>query len=114
MDPQTAWLLGLFSMLIVLLYAWHRMGDLRTSFMVSLLWGKVLSGAYWLLGLDYKIWDVYYASKSGWRHIGEVTAAGALFIIFLLSNIMIYYWPRLSTELMRQRQRLPGLPEHRG
>ena len=109
MDPQTAWVLGLFSMLIVLLYAWHRTGELRLAFMASLLWGKVLSGAYWVLGLDYKIWDVYYVTGQGWRHIGEVTAAGALFLIFLVSNIVIYYWPRLSTQLGLGRQRLPGI-----
>ncbi len=113
MDPATAWVLGLFSMLFLLVYAWHRTGDLRLAFMASLLWGKVLSGAYWLLGLDYKIWDVYYATRQGWRHIGEVTAARALFIVFLVSNIVIYYWPRLSLELLQQRQELPGLPASR-
>ncbi|MEB3861478.1 MAG: hypothetical protein GSR84_04570 [Desulfurococcales archaeon] len=113
MDPATAWVLGLFSMLFLLVYAWHRTGDLRLAFMASLLWGKVLSGAYWLLGLDYKIWDVYYVSSQGWVRLGEVTAAGAMFIIFLVSNIVMYYWPTLSPQILSQRQELPGLPSRR-
>lgn len=109
MDPGTAWVLGLFSMMIVLLYAWHRTGGLRLAFMASLLWGKVLSGAYWLLGLDYKIWDIYYINQSGWHKLGEVTAAGALFIVFLVSNIITYYWPEISRQVLGSRQQLPGI-----
>ena len=113
MDPRTAWVLGLFSMLAVLLYTYHRTGDLRLSFMASLLWGKVLSGAYWLLGLDYPLFRVYYVTRSGWTQLAEVTAAGALFLTFLLTNLTIYYWPRISRELLGAAQELPGLPRRR-
>ena len=40
MNPQTAWVLGIFSMLIVLLYAWHRTGDLLLALLV-------LNRTYW-------------------------------------------------------------------
>ncbi|MEB3778886.1 MAG: hypothetical protein GSR85_01445 [Desulfurococcales archaeon] len=52
MDPQTAWILGLLSMLAVLLYFHQKTGDLRYSFMVSLIWGKILAGVYWLLAFS--------------------------------------------------------------
>ncbi len=51
-DPQTAWILGLLSMLAVLLYFHQKTGDLRYSFMVSLIWGKILAGVYWLLAFS--------------------------------------------------------------
>ena len=39
-DPQQAWLFGLASMLLAFLYFHHKTGDLRYSFMVSLVWGS--------------------------------------------------------------------------
>ncbi len=113
MDARTAWVLGLLSMLAVLLYVYRHTRDLRLAFMASLLWGKVLSGAYWLLGLDYTLYTVYYVTENGWRRIGDITAAGALFIVFLLTNLTIYYWPRITEELTGAAQELPGLPPRR-
>ena len=111
MDTTAAWVAGLITMALVLLYVYHRTGDLRRAFMASLLWGKILSGTYWLLGIDYTIAYLYYYTGGHITRIAEVTAAKAIFASFLLTNIAIYYWPRITRELRLAKQELPGVPE---
>ena len=49
-DPAQAWLLGLALMTLVFIYFYHKTGDLRYSFMLALVWGKVLALILWALG----------------------------------------------------------------
>ena len=113
MDPQQAWTLGLLSMLLVFLYFHHKTGDLRYSFMVSLVWGKVLAGVYWLLGLDLPLFAVYaYYRGYGLYPVLTVTANMAIFLLLLLTNALVYAWPELKKEIGITGE-LPGLPTRR-
>ena len=110
MDPRTAWVYGLLSMLAVFLYMHWRTGDLRFSFMAALAWGKVLAGVYWLLGLDYPLFSIYrYYEGYGYYPVATITANMAVFTLLLLTNTLAYAWPELKREL-GFRGPLPGLP----
>ena len=113
MDPRAAWLLGLLSMLAVFLYFHHKTGDLRYSFMIALLWGKVLATIYWLLGLDLPLFALYtYVEGYGYYPIVTITVNMAILATLLLTNALVYAWPELKRELGMQGE-LPGLPTSR-
>ena len=107
--PRAAWLVGLSSMLLVFIYFHWRTGSLRFSFMVSLVWGKVLAGVYWVLGLDYPLFSVYRYYGGYYAPVFTVTANMAVFGLLLLTNLLAYAWPELRREL-GARGPLPGLP----
>ena len=110
MDPQQAWLYGLATMLAVLIYFHWRTGDLRYSFMVSLLWGKVLAAVYWVLGLDYPLFAIYaYVEGYGYYPVATITANMAILLLLAMTNLLAYAWPELKREL-GGRGPLPGLP----
>lgn len=112
-DPQTAWLFGLASMILAFLYFHWRTSDIRYSFMVSLVWGKVLAAVYWVLGLDLPLFTVYtYVQGYGYYPIVTVTANMAIFMLLLLTNGLALAWPELKRELGLQGE-LPGLPARR-
>lgn len=100
--------------MIMLLYAWHRTGGPEASLHGLIAVGQGPERGLPAFGLDYKIWGIYYVNQGGWHRLGEVMAAETLFIVFLASNIVIYYWPSLSPQILGQRQELPGLPTRRG
>ena len=109
MDPRTAWLYGLGGMLLVFLYFHYRTGDLRYSFMISLIWGKITAGVYWVLGLDYPLFTIYkYYEGYGYYPIATVTANMAILFLLFATNIIVYAWPELKKELGGGP--LPGLP----
>jgi len=112
-DPGLAWLLGLALMTLVFLYFHHKTGDLRYSFMLALVWGKVLAAIYWVLGLDKPLFTLYYYRNSYLTAKLTITANMLVLLILLVTNLTAYAWPEITRELMSQRQRLPGLPERR-
>jgi len=114
-DPQTTWLFGLGSMLLVFLYFHFRTGSIRYSFMVSLLWGKILAGTFWVLGLDYPLLTVYALNPYyGPVPIFTVTGNMAIFLLLLTTNAAAAAWPELKRELgLRRAGELPGLPRKR-
>ena len=100
MDPRTAWVYGLGTMLLTFLYFHYRTGDLRYSFMVSLLWGKVLAGVFMILGLDYPLFSIYrYYEGIGYYPVATITANMAILALLALTNMLAYAWPGLKKEL---------------
>jgi len=112
-DAGTAWLAGLAMMLAVFLYFHHRSGSVRYAFMVSLLWGKILAAAYWVLGFDLAIATVYVVGPYGPVPVATITANQAMLAVLLFSNLLAYTWPALKRELGIRGGELPGLPPRR-
>ena len=110
MDPQQAWLYGLATMLLVFIYFHYRTNDIRYSFMASLLWGKILAGIFWVLGLDYPLFSIYrYYEGYGYYPVVTITANMAILLLLAMTNMLAYAWPEIKREL-GARGPLPGLP----
>ena len=99
MDPKTAWTIGLLSMLAVFIYFYHAKHGLRYAFIVSLLWGKVLAGVYWVLGLDYPLRTIYIYRDGALYKLGTLTANEVIILLFLSSNLLAIAWPEIQKEL---------------
>jgi len=110
-DPAQAWLLGLGLMTLVFLYFHHKTGDLRYSFMLALVWGKVLALILWALGLDKPLFTMYYYRDGYIIAKLTITANMLVLLTLLATNLTAYAWPQITRELTGARQRLPGLPE---
>ncbi len=98
-SPQLAWLLGLFSMMIVFLY-FSRSHGLRAAFLLALGWGKVLAGVYWVLRIDVPVFTVYrYYEGYGYQPLFTVSANMLIFISFLTTTLLTLAWPEIEREL---------------
>ena len=113
-SPRLAWLLGLLSMLAVFLF-FSRSHGVRYAFMLSLLWGKILAGIYWLLGLDLPPLTLYRCQGGyGCYPVLTVTAGMAILALLLLTNALAYAWREIRGELGVRAGPLPGLPAQPG
>ena len=99
-SPQTAWLIGLLSMLAVFLW-FSRSHGLRAAFLLSLLWGKLLAGVFFLLHIDIPLATVYWYSPETMqlRKLATITANELIFLSFLLTTMLTLAWPSLEREL---------------
>ncbi len=97
-SPQLAWLLGLFSMMIVFLY-FSRSHGLRAAFLLALIWGKILAGVYWVLHIDMPLFTVYRHIKYGYQPLFTVSANMIIFLSFLTTTLVTLAWPELEKEL---------------
>ena len=112
-SPRLAWLLGLFSMLAVFLW-FSRQHGVRYAFMLALLWGKILAGVYWLLGLDLPLLTLYRCQGGyGCYPVFTVTANMAILAFLALTNMIAVAWPEIRRELGIRGGPLPGLPPSR-
>ena len=94
-----AWLIALASMSLLMLLMFWKTGKFRQGLLVSLLWGKLLAGVYYLLGVDVPLYYIYYVKNGRILHEATVTAAEVIFLSFLISFLVAWQWPRLSREL---------------
>ena len=99
MDVRLAWVIGLVTMLAVFIYFYHVKHSLRYAFIVSLLWGKVLAGVYWVLGLDYPLRTIYIYRDGLLYKLGTLTANELIILLFLSSNLLAIAWPEIQKEL---------------
>ena len=99
-SPQTAWLVGLLSMLAVFLY-FSRSYGLRAAFLIALVWGKLLAGVFWLLKIDIPLATVYWYNPRTYqlRELFTLTANELIFLSFLLTTMLTLAWPSLEREL---------------
>ncbi len=101
-----AWIVALASMSILLLLTYWKMGKFRQGLLISLLWGKLLAGVYYILGVDVPLYYIYYVKNGRILHETTITAAEVIFFSFLVSFLVAWQWPKLSREL--------GLPRNIG
>ena len=99
-SPQTAWLVGLLSMLAVFLW-FSRSYELRGGFLLALVWGKLLAGVFFLLHIDIKLATVYWYNSKNMqlREIATITANELIFLSFLVTALITMAWPQLEREL---------------
>ncbi len=99
-SPQLAWLIGLLSMLAVFLW-FSRSHGLRGGFLLSLVWGKMLAGVFFLLHIDIPLATVYWYSPKTMqlREIATITANELIFLSFLVTALITMAWPQIEKEL---------------
>lgn len=98
MDPGSAWLVGLVSMLVLFFAIYWKEGKLRQALIYALLWGKLLATVFWVLGLDIPLLQIYTLQNGMLTPRLTITANITIFTSFLLTNITAVMWPQLSKE----------------
>lgn len=88
------------SMLAVFIY-FSRQYGLRAAFLLSLVWGKLLAGVFFLLHIDIPLATVYWYNPKTYqmRVLFRVTANELIFLSFLLTAALTLAWPSLEREL---------------
>lgn len=101
MDPRLAWLIGILTMLAVFIFVYSRTNSLRMGFIVSLVWGKIVTGIFWALGIDVPLFTVYYYSNGVFHRLLTVSANMIIFLTLLATTAFLILYPRYGRELTR-------------
>ncbi len=97
--PQTAWLFGLASMLLVFLIVYYKESKLRLALIYSLLWGKIIATIFMLMHLDIPLFNIYIIKQGVVVGRHTITANMLVLTAFLFTNTIAITWPEIRREL---------------
>lgn len=96
-----------FSMVVVLLYAWKWFGSLRVAFLTMLIVGKVWAGVLWAFGIDRPLYRILIYNKvRGVTSAVTVTADQFIFLSFLTAFVVAIMWPYISPHVPEPIRRI--------